>query len=169
MDSDQLLLFLQEINNTRRCITTHCNGKLVPVSITSKGLGGALSFACICDGCKLKGETAHLKGNTNLISKAVQVAFILSGCTHATYLKTLKHTLGIDAVSPSAFINTIKTMYPVVKAMVDEQCQEEMEAMKCIDETMLGSFMRAVTTADGAWMQELHFQRPKLPYRCSAV
>ncbi len=43
-------------------------------------------------------------------------------------------------------------MYPVVKAMVDEQCEEEMEAMKRINVTILGSFKRAVTTADGAWM-----------------
>ncbi len=83
------------------------------------------------------------------LRKAVQIAFILSGCTHATYLKTLQHTLEINAVSAPAFLDTIRTMCPVVKAMVDEQCEE---AMKHIDVTRLGSWNRAVTTADGAWM-----------------
>ncbi len=37
------------------------------------------------------------------LSKAVQIDFILSGCTHATYLKTLQHTLRINAVSAPEF------------------------------------------------------------------
>ena len=78
-----------------------------------------------------------------------RLQFILSGCTHATYLKILQHTLEINAVSAPAFLDTIRTMCPVVKAMVDEQCKE---AMKHIDVTRLGSWNRAVTTADGAWM-----------------
>ena len=127
----------------------------MPVSVLGNALGGALSITYVCDGCRLKGarlDTSYLEGNTTQISRAVQVAFILSGCTHATYYKTLRHALGINAVEPAAFMNTIKTMYPVVKTMVDETCEGAMTAMKQMDQTQLGSWSRAVTTADGTWM-----------------
>ena len=39
---------------------------------------------------------------------AVQVAFIVAGCTHATYYRALK----------------LELMYPVVKGMVDKLCEE---------------------------------------------
>ena len=58
------------------------------------------------------------------ISTAIQVAFIVAGCTHMTYYKVLKHTLGIDAVTWPTFQSTIEKMYPVVKMMVDRMCDE---------------------------------------------
>ena len=39
------------------------------------------------------------------IGTAVQVAFIVAGCTHATYYKVLRYALGIDAVGANAFMS----------------------------------------------------------------
>ena len=52
-------------------------------------------------------------GNTNVVSKCVQVAFIVAGCTHAVYYKILKNALGIDAISEPVFMDTIYSMYPI--------------------------------------------------------
>ena len=86
------------------------------------------------------------------VGMAVQVAFIVAGCTHATYYRALKLALGIDAVSAPTFMYTIELMYPVVKEMVDEMCEEAKKEMKEMDKSTLGSWSRAVTTADGTWL-----------------
>ena len=56
---------------------------------------------------------------TNVISKSIQVSFIVAGCTHAVYCKTLKDALGINAVGMDAFMETIYGMYPIVKSILD--------------------------------------------------
>ena len=45
---------------------------------------------------------------------SLQVTFIIAGCTHATYYKTLSHSLGIDAVSAPTFMCTIRAMHSIV-------------------------------------------------------
>ena len=42
-------------------------------------------------------------------------------------------------------------MYPVVKAMVDDLCEVAKQEMKEKNDGDLGSWKRAVTTADGTW------------------
>jgi len=101
MDTELLTQFVEQVNNSRNCATPGCNGNLVPVSVTSKGLGGALSVTYVCNGCKIQEarfDTSYLRGNTSEVCEAVKVAFIVSGCTHATYCKALQHTLGLNAV-----------------------------------------------------------------------
>ena len=61
---------------------------------------------------------------------SLQVAFILAGCTHATYYKTLRHALGIKTVGERVFMRTIELMYPVVKVMLDEVCDIAKQEMK---------------------------------------
>lgn len=80
------------------------------------------------------------------------MAFIVAGCTHATYCKVLRYALGIDAVGANAFMSTIVMMYPVVKQLVDDMCEAAKNDMKAVDQTQLGSWSRAVTSADGTWM-----------------
>ena len=46
---------------------------------------------------------------------------------------------------------TIGKMYPVVKAMVDDLCEVAKREMKEKNYGDLGSWKRAVTTADGTW------------------
>ena len=110
-----------------------------------------------CDGCGI--STACFGSSfkseplgTSEIGVAIQVAFIISGCMHATYWKVLKLSLGIDAVHFNTFYSTITRMYLVVKQMVAEMCEEAKEEMKTMDEHTLGSWKQAVTSADAAWM-----------------
>ena len=93
------------------------------------------------------------------ISIAVQVAFIIAGCTHVTYYKVLKHALGIEGVSWPMFDSTIKRMYPIVKEMVDKMCSDAKDDMQCMDQNELGSWSRAVTSADGTWMTRGHHSK----------
>ena len=83
---------------------------------------------------------------------AVQVAFLIAGCTHITYFKVLKHALGINAVDGFDFQKTLRILYPVVKLMVDRMCEAAKDDMRGMDQKQLGSWSRAVTSADGTWM-----------------
>ena len=148
--------FVESINKIRRCITPHCVGELIPVKVKSSGLGGAISISYACSVCAVKSavfesSVKYPLGNMSNISMSVQVAFILAGCTHATYYKTLRRALGIKAVNERVFMRTIELMYPVVKAMLDEVCEVAKQEMKEKGEEELGSWKHAVTTADGTW------------------
>ena len=52
---------------------------------------------------------------------------------------------------------TIGKMYPVVKAMVDDLCEVAKREMKEKNDGDLGSWKRAVTTADGTWHKNATF------------
>ena len=86
----------------------------------------------------------------NDLSKAMQVAFITAGLTHATYKKVLD-ILGMAAVSFLTFQGTIQEMHPIMEQMVKEMCQREKERMKGMDRDKLFSWSKAVTCADGTW------------------
>ena len=157
MDLAQLDKFIEQLNRIRSCVTPGCMGELTPVKVSSVGLGGAVSIKYNCNGCAhqealFETSSKYELHNTSDISVAVQVAFIVAGCTHTTYYKTLKHALGIDAVHWTAFQSTIKRMYPVVQEMVDRMCEEAKTEMQTMNQDELGSWSRAVTSADGAWM-----------------
>ena len=137
------------------CVTPGCNGRLVPIDIKSTGLGGAISMKYTCNGCVE--QHAHFEayckydrehGSMSEVGMTVQVAFIVAGCTHATYYRALKLALGIDGVSAPTFMNTIELLYPVVKGMVDEMCEEAKNERKEMDQSLLV----LVTTADGTWL-----------------
>ena len=158
MTLPQLERFVQSINTIRGCKTPNCAGALVPVAVKSRGLGGALSITFTCNGCASQwalfdtcAKDQLSSGYTSDISVCVQVAFILAGSTHATYYKTLQHALGIKAVSMGTFLHTIERMHPVVKAMLDALCEAAKQEMRDKKEDELGSWKRAVTTADGTW------------------
>ena len=65
--------------------------------------------------------------------------------------KILKNALGIDTISETVFMDTIYSMYPIVKSMLDEMCETAKQEMKDKKEDELGSWKRAVTVADGTW------------------
>ena len=104
-------------------------------------------------------EGGVLAGYYGIISIAVQVAFIISGCTHITYYKTLKHALDIDAVKWRDFYSTIAMLYPIVKMMVDRMCEDAKNDMRRMDQSELGSWSRAVTSVDGTWMTRGHHSK----------
>ena len=106
MDFTQLDKFMKQVNEMRVCATPGCNGNLTPINVKSIGLGGAVSISYVCNGCGsrtafFETSSKYELGGINEVSIAAQVAFIIAGCTHATYYKTLKHALGIEAVVPS--------------------------------------------------------------------
>ena len=150
--------FIDQVNEIRRCTTPGCDGKIVPTEVKSLGLGGAISIYYACNGCVMKFAEFESSpkfsgiGRMTEISMSVQVAFIVAGCTHATYYKVLKNFLGIDAVSPPMFSYTIQLLHPVVSKMLEELCTEAKLEMRSMDQSQLGSWSRAVTTADGTWM-----------------
>ena len=155
LELKQLNTSVQLLNASRCCVTPGCSGILIPSSVKMSGLGGAISITFSCNGCLMHHipfeSSLKFKGTTK-IGTAVQVAFIVAGCTHATYCKVLRYALGIDAVGANAFMSTILKMYPIVKRLVDDMCEEAKNDMKAMDQTHLGSWSRAVTSADGTWM-----------------
>ena len=56
--------------------------------------------------------------------------------------------LEIKALGMGTYIRTIEHMHPVVKAMLDEMCEAAKREKK---EDQIGSWKRAVTTANGTW------------------
>ena len=96
MDLNQFDKFIKQINEIRCCTTPGCKGALTPVYVRSVGLGGVVTISCTCNGCSNQGATFETSsiyelGSATEISTAIQVAFIVAGCTHATYYKVLKH------------------------------------------------------------------------------
>ena len=156
MELSQLEKFVDSINRIRGCKTSKCDGNLVPICVKSVGLGGGISICFGCNGCRSKQAvfetySKYKPGGMNAISVSVQMAFIMAGCTHAVYAKTLSRALGIKAVSNTTFYQTIERMYPVVKDVLDRMCEIAKRDMKAKGDDELGSWKRAVTTADGTW------------------
>ena len=152
-DLRQLQYFTDQIN--RGCRESGCQGKLTPLNVDTRGMGGATNITYRCNQCL---NSVYFQQATNSsifggndISLAVQVAFITAGCTHATYAKILQ-LLGIEPVSSSTFMTTIKKLHPIVEQMVKEMCEREKNRMRNIDQDKLGSWKHAVTCADGTWM-----------------
>lgn len=151
MDLSSLDKFINDINVIRSCDTPGCRGKLIPTtSFKTIGRGtGAISVYYTCDGCVAKHvQVVNMTGWAACL--AVQVAFIATGCTYVTYHKTLQ-MLGINGVCPQSFQYTLEVMHPIVKQMLDEMCNEAKKKMCDMDQNELGSWSRAVTSADGTW------------------
>ena len=164
MDLIQLDKFIKQVNQIRCCATPGCKGALSPINVKSEGLGGAVSITYACNGCAsewalFETSSRYELGDATEISIATQVAFIIAGCTHVTYYKTLKHALGIEAVSWPTFQSTIELMYPVVKEMVDRMCDDAKDDMRRLEQSELGSWSRAVMSADGTWMTRGHHSK----------
>ncbi|XP_064382851.1 uncharacterized protein LOC135331569 isoform X2 [Halichondria panicea] len=163
LDLSQLDEFVERLNEIRQCPEPACRGNLVPTSV-KRGIGGAATITYNCDGCRgqeLTLDTCKVQedGRNSEITRALHVAFIISGCTFTTYTKVLRYSLGIQSTYDDRFQDTIRTMHPVVKKMVDEMCTEAKEAMKQMKPEELGSWKRAVTVADGAWMTRGHHSK----------
>ncbi len=79
--------FVQQMNEMWQCSTPGCMGDLVPLSIQTKGLGGAVSIPYACSGCGIQAALFEASPRYELSSQteigvAVQVALSLVGaCT----------------------------------------------------------------------------------------
>ncbi len=134
LDLRQLDDFFEQINDNMKCRTIGCQGKFVPTTVLTTGLGGTATCVYLCTGCRRIMEFRTSSSNTSLakadLNLAAQVAFLAAGCTYATYVKVLKHVLGMKVVKDTTFMKTIQTLHPIVKAMVDEMCEREKERMR---------------------------------------
>ena len=144
MDLTKFDEFMKQLNHIRACSATPgCNGKLIPVHVNA-GKGGTITIRYACDGCVgreavLETSSRYDPGNMSEVGMAVQVAFLIAGCTHITYFKVLKHALGINAVDGFDFQKTLRILYPVVKLMVDRMCEAANDDMRGMDQKPLGS------------------------------
>ena len=133
LHAQQMKKLLEQFNGNRLCTTPNCRGSLVITSVRRANLGGAARLRFNCDGCQkqqITFATCRMVDNKSEISRALHVAFIISGCIYATYTKVLRHSLGIHSTYYVDYNETIHFMYPIVKQMVDEMCAEGREAMK---------------------------------------
>ena len=143
-------------NVNRYCSKLNCSGSLIVTSLRRSGLGGAARLTFNCDGRQkqlITFDTCRMVDNKSEVSRTLHVAFIISGCIYATYTKVLRHSLGIHSYD---FNETIRLMHPVVKEMVDKMCTEARETRKKKNPSEYGSWKKAVTLADGAWMTRGH-------------
>ena len=91
VDITSLQNFINQVNEIRRCATPGCDG----TEVKTIGLGGAISIFYACNGCVTKFAEFESSpkfsgiGKMSEISISVQVAFLVAGCTHATYYKVL--------------------------------------------------------------------------------
>ena len=169
----QLQQFIDQVNETSICYTPQCSGKLVPINVKSLGLGGCAVVKFSCSECgermiNLVSSVEVAFSRRMACSLAMQVAFIASGCMHAQYNKVLRQGLGISAVSANSFYETIKLLHPIVGAMVTEMCEMTKKEMKTLSPTTVGSWQRAITLSDGAWLK-LYIHNKKLHEQFIAV
>lgn len=75
---------------------------------TGRG-GQCLYHIYICSGWVTK-FTSNIRSE---ISVCIQVAFIVAGCTHATYTKAIQHSPGIDIVGMDTFLNALNLLWKV--------------------------------------------------------
>jgi len=156
-DTSHIRSFVDQVNSTSKCSTPGCNGVLNVVKVKALGLGGAVEVSIRCSCCiarSLTFSTSVVGENSKqpLLSIALQVAFICAGCTHADYTKVLGKALGMCTVSEKDFYATLELMYPHCKAILDGMMQEAKDEMKAMDPSELGSWERAVTCGDAAWL-----------------
>ena len=133
----------------------------MPVSVRMVGLGGCLEMNYDCTGCverrlTFASSALHEASKQTVVSVALQVGFVAAGCSHAQYRKVLAHALGMHGVSFGQFYKVLKMMHPVVEQILDEQCERAKQEMKSKPDGDFGSFKKAVTNGDGAWMTRDH-------------
>ena len=95
----------------------------------------------------------------SVVSYATMIAFLASGVSYAKYRRIFKSFLSVNAFSPQTFIEMIGAIHPHVCAMLDNMCSEAKAEMKQKHPREIGSWERAVTTADGCWLTRGHHSK----------
>ncbi|KXJ07142.1 hypothetical protein AC249_AIPGENE6000 [Exaiptasia diaphana] len=156
--TSQLWEFIEEINEKRSCSNVKgCEGKLIPVRLEDKGLGGAANVVFQCSGCSTvinysSSQVARCSAKRNAVSLATALCFLIYGQGYPAYYKVLKMGMGIDVLAKKNFYNIIKIAHPHVKSVLDSMCESAKSNMQKRDPNELGSWQRAVTTSDGCWL-----------------
>ena len=71
----------------------------------------------------------------------------------------VKFCNSIWEVNAITFYETIKLLQPVINTMLTEMCNTVKDEMKLLDSSTVGSWQRAITTSDGAWLTRGKFSQ----------
>lgn len=78
-----------------------------------------------------------------VVGLSLAVGFFLSGHGFAQFVRTLRQYLGISCISKNRYYDVIKLVYPHVKAILHEMCEEENQRTQELPKEELGSWERA--------------------------
>ena len=161
ISAQRLDMLIDDINRTSSCKAEGCNGKLRLKCIQLEGKGGDGQALLCCTGrcgtrdlCLPFSDT-HEESKQSVVSFALQVAFICSGTNYAQY-KTVLGSMGMYPVPDKMFYDTIRLLQAHTERLLDKQCELAKQEMKKAPPDEIGSWQRAVTVADGAWMTRGH-------------
>ena len=93
-----------------------------------------------------------------VVGLALGLAFFISGHGFAKFEKTLKQFLGISFVTKNRYFAIIELAYLHITAILNEQCAEEKDRMKELN-NKIGSWKKAVVTSDGVWQTRGYFSK----------
>ena len=65
----------------------------------------------------------------------------------------------ISAVNSTTFYETIKLLNPIITTLLMEMCCKAKEEMKTLDPSTVGSWQRATTMSDSAWLTRGQFSQ----------
>ncbi|XP_070548445.1 uncharacterized protein [Ptychodera flava] len=156
--------FVENINSTSSCNTEGCHGILVPVKSSFLGLGGSMKVDYSCNGCKQRlvsfDSSMYIEGSRwTVVDFPLHIAQFISGHHHSDIFRSLGICLGMNVLAGQTFQNILKLLYPVVRDMVDEVCESAKDEMKALPDDQIGSWKRAITTSDGAWLTRGSFSK----------
>ena len=156
--TSQVTDLIDQVNATSGCkATSGCTGELKLVRVRLAGLGGAVEMTYSCSECSrrvvtFRSSVEHETTKQTVVGLALQVAFACAGCTHAKYHRALELALGLHTVTLHQYHKTLEIMALHVSALLDEMCEEAKQEMKDMDPSEIGSWERAVTMGDAAWL-----------------
>uniref|UniRef100_A0A1X7TKZ2 Uncharacterized protein n=1 Tax=Amphimedon queenslandica TaxID=400682 RepID=A0A1X7TKZ2_AMPQE len=112
------------------------------------GQQGCVTLQYDCTGCAercvaFESSIKHETENCTAIGFTLQIAFICSGAMYSQYAKVLKNALGMYCVGKSIYYRTLALMYPQIKSILNDMCEQAKESMKQKTESELGSFENA--------------------------
>ena len=137
------------------CIYLHA-GHLVATGYSLAKRGGSAAVEIACSGCGIglhyaSSSLSTSEARRNVVSYALRLAAFASGVGFAGYHKLFGRLLGMKVTSDKMFSRVIEEAFPHITEMLDEVCKLGKQEMQSLPDGTLGSWNRAVTTADGCW------------------
>eukprot|EP00118_Oscarella_pearsei_P023973 m.294635 g.294635 ORF g.294635 m.294635 type:complete len:616 (+) comp40752_c0_seq9:960-2807(+) len=157
MTFSQLEKFIEDINQTSKCTTEGCDGKLIAVRARTIGLGGAADVVFNCSLCPnrpmlLRSSSRLHSSRQTSVGLALAFGFFISGHGYASYERTLRQHIGFEVLSNKAYYKIIAKAHPHIQAILDDLCAKEKNRMQAMPPEEIGSWQRAVVASDGVWL-----------------
>ena len=137
-----------------------CGGSLGITESVEKGLGGSQVLYMKCSSCNDElrfCSSSTIPGTKRLLAPTLaMIGHIFSGNQYGDYQKSMGAVIGEYVFSDNAWLMFLEWIEPIIKSLLDKQCELAKESMKKLPDTQIGSFKRAVTTSDGCWQIRGH-------------